>query len=194
VFRSLIDQAPQTRLDPRIVQPEVVAAFERIRQSHLRRLKDQARRAGERRQDRARSALARRWTILNLIPGAGQLQNGHWRKGVVVLTLELTLLAAHVASYYLLRSGSLRQPDGTFVEKDADGNVVHDRRGLAKALIGVNYASLGLLLGTLVYGVVDGFYYHFRQNRRIRRIIERPLTVTPLSAPGGAGVSLTLKF
>lgn len=194
VFRSLIDQAPQTRLDPRIVQPEVVAAFERIRLPRLRRLRDQARRAREKRRTRARRALARRWSILNLIPSAGQFQNGQWKKGLVVLSLELTMLAANLASYYLLRSTSLRQPDGTFVQKDADGNVVHDRRTLAKALMGINYASLGVLLGTLLYGVADGFYFHYHHKRRLNRIIERPLSVMPLPAPGGAGLSLTLIF
>lgn len=194
VFRTLIDQAPQTRLDPRIVQPEVVAAFERIRQPRLRRLRDLARRAREKKRDAARRSLSQRWGILNLIPMAGQFQNGHWKKGLVVLSIELTMLAANLTSYYLLRSTGLRQPDGTFVEKDADGNVVHDRRKLAKALMGINYASLGLLLGTLVYGMVDGFVYHFRRNRGLRRIIERPLSVTPLPVPGGAGVSFSLKF
>jgi len=194
VFRSLIDQAPQTRLDPRIVQPEVVAAFERIRLPRLRRLREQARRVREKRQNRARRSLARRWSILNLIPTAGQFQNGQWRKGLVILSVELTMVAANLASYYLLRSTSLRQPDGTFVQRDADGNVVHDRRSLAKALMGINYASLGVLLGTLLYGIADGFYFHYRHKRRLKRIIERPLSVMPLPTPGGAGVSLALKF
>jgi len=194
VFRSLLDQAPQTRLDPRIVQPEVVAAFERIRLPNLRRLRDQARRAGEKQRSLARSALRRRWGILNLIPAAGQFQNGHWRKGLLVLSVELAMLAANLTSYYLLKSSALRQPDGTFVEKDADGNVVHDRTGLARALMGINYGSLGVLIGTLIYGMVDGFYFHYRHNRRLGRIIERPLTVTPLPTPGGAGLSLSLTF
>jgi hypothetical protein len=194
VFRSLIDLAPQTRLDPRLVQPEVVAAFERLRQPHLRRLGERARRAQQKRRALARRALDRRWAILNVIPSAGQFQNGHWRKGLVLLSVELGLLAANLTSYYLLRSTSLRQRDGTFVERDADGNVLHDRRGLARALMGINYASLGLLLGTLVYGMVDGFYFHFRHNGRLRRIIERPLAVTPMPAPGGAGISLSLAF
>ena len=114
--------------------------------------------------------------------------------GVVLLSVNLALLAVNLASYYLLRSRSLRQPDGTFVEKDVDGNVVHDHRSLAKALMGINYASFGLLLGTLVYGIVDGFYYHHRHKRRLRKIIEQPLTVMPLSTPGGAGISLKLTF
>ncbi len=194
VFRSLIDLAPQTRLDPRIVQPEVVAAFERIRQPHLRRLKRQAQRALRKRRDRARQAMARRWAVLNVIPVAGQFQNGHWKKGLVLLSVELAMLAANLTSYYLLRSKSLRQPDGTFVERDVDGNVLHDRRNLAKALMGINYGSLAVLLGTVVYGLVDGFYYHYRHKRRLKRIIERPLSVLPLASPGGAGISLALKF
>ncbi len=198
VFRSLIDQAPQTRLDPRIVQPEVVAAFERIRLPRLRRLQDQARRLRDAKKERARRRLARRWAILNMIPAAGQFQNGHWRKGLVVLSLELTMVVANLTSYYLLRSDSLRQADGTFVQKDADGNVVHDRRTLAKVLMGINYASLGVLVSTLLYGVIDGFYFHFRQTRRLQRVIERPgpptVSLLPLVAPGGGGLSLTLKF
>ncbi len=197
VFRTLIGLAPGTRLDPRIVQPEVVAAFERVRQPHLRRLRERARRERARQRIQARRELDRRFVILSLIPLAGQLQNGHWKKGVALLTVELALLAANLSSYFLLRSTSLRQPDGTFVEKDADGNVVHDRRGVARALMGINYASLGLLVGAMLYGVVDGLYFHLRRNSQLKRTIERlsrPLAVAPLAAPGGVGVSLSLSF
>ena len=183
VFRSLVRQAPRTRLDPRLVQPEVISAFESVRRPLQLKLRRNAHRA-----------LARRYTVLNFLPPAGQFQNGQWRKAVVLLGLEVCFLTANLVSFYMLRSTQLRQPDGTFVEKDADGNVVNDRRNLAKALIGINYASLGLLLGTLVYGIVDGLVYNARENGRLRRLIERPLVILPMPTRAGAGIGLTLRY
>lgn len=190
VFRSLILLAPRTRLDPRLVQPEVIAAFDSIRRPHLEKLRLETLKVRR----RAQRSLSRRWAVLNVLPPVGQFQNGHWRKGLIVLTLELSMLAANLASYYMLRSKGLRQPDGTFVEKDADGNVVNDRRSLAKALMGINYASLGLLIGTLIYGMADGFVYHYREARRLKGIIERPVVIYPLPTREGAGLALSFTF
>jgi hypothetical protein len=182
-FRALVLEDPKVRLDPRLVPPEVVAAFEAVRQERLRELREAQRRAQR-----------PRYAVLNLIPSAGQFQNGHWRKGAVVLTAELALLAANLASYYLLRSPSLRQADGTFIERDAGGQVVSDRRGLAKALMGINYASLGLLLGTVVYGFVDGFVYHGKARRARARLLRDDLVVVPIPTAGGAGLGLGMTF
>lgn len=182
-FRSLLGLAPETRLDPRLVQPEVVSAFEAIRREQLRHL-----------QHEARARLRSKYAILNLIPAAGQFQNGHWRKGVVVLSLELAFLGMNIGSYYALRSPGLRQPDRTFIEKDAQGNVVKDHRPLARALMVVNASSLALFLGTVVYGVVDGFVYHYRQRKGIERLLGESLVLIPELAPGGGGLSLTGRF
>jgi hypothetical protein len=190
VFRSLILLAPRTRLDSRLVQPEVITAFGRIRRPHLEKLRRETLKV----RSRALRSLAKRYAVLNVLPPVGQFQNGHWRKGVIVLTLEVAMLAANLASYFLLRSKGLRQPDGTFVEKDADGNVVNDRRPLAKALMGINYASLGLLIGTLIYGMADGFVYHYREVKRLKGIINRPVVILPLPTRHGAGIALTFTF
>jgi len=179
-FRALVLEDPRFRLDPRLVPPEVVAAFEAVRRARILEL---------------RTATPRpRYAVLNLIPSAGQFQNGHTVKGAVVLSVELGLLAANLASYYLLRSPTLRQADGTFIERDAGGQVVHDRRGVAKALMGINYASLGLLLGTVVYGIVDGFVYHGRAKRARERLLRDDLVVVPIPTEGGAGIGLGLTF
>lgn len=183
IFKDLVELAPETRLDPRLVQPEVVAAFERIR---LRRA----------RADRkaVRRKLRKRYGFLNLLPPVGQFQNGHWRKAVVVLSLEVAFLAANIGTYYALRDKSLRQPDRTYVERDAQGNVVQDHRPLAKALMAINYASLALLVGTVIYGMVDGYVYYVRKKRRLERLLDQPLTVLPAPAPGGGALSITLRY
>ncbi len=183
IFQTLVSLAPETRLDPRLVQPEVVAAFERIRRSKLLQIRRAARRK-----------LHRRYGFLNLLPPVGQFQNGHWRKGVTVLSLELAFLGANIGTYYALRSRSLRQPDRTFVEKDAQGNVIADHRPLARALQVINISSLVLLCGTVVYGIIDGYVHYMRRKRSLERLLQQPMTLLPMPTADGGGVALTVRF
>jgi hypothetical protein len=183
LFRTLLRLAPETRLDPRLVQPEVVAAFEAVRREQLSNLREEA-----------RKRQGRRHAILNVLPSAGQFQNGQWQKGVTVLSQELAFLGMNIGSYYALRAPGLRQPDRTYVEKDAQGNVVKDHRTVAKALMAVNYGSLALLVGTFVYGVVDGFVVFYRQRRSLERLLGEPLVISPSLAPGACGLYLTYRY
>jgi hypothetical protein len=122
----------------------VVAFFERVRDRHRKK------RLAELEHRRPRSA------VLNLLPPAGQFQNGQRRKFGVLLAAELALLVVNVAS-----GGSLYatvRPDKTFPNPDR-----------AEALQITNWVSFGALMAVLVYGVVDGFVV----GGRIRRALDR---------------------
>ena len=58
----------------------------------------------------------------------------------------------------------------------------------------VNYGSLALLLGTVVYGIVDGFIYHYQHRQRLERLLRAAVVVLPGAAPGGGGLSLICRF
>ena len=156
VFYRLVTLDPRLKLDPRMVPPEVVLSFEKIRR---RRLAEMLR--------KRKVKPKRRYGILNFLPPAGQFQNRHKTKGWILLGLEVAFLATNIATYFALRSSGLKG-DGNYVVQDIDGNIIDDNRTTARALLGVNYASFGLLMATLVYGMVDGWVYMRRLDRRDR--------------------------
>jgi hypothetical protein len=185
VFGRLVEMEPTLKLDPRLVPPEVVQAFERIRRQKLARML--RRRLGKKK---------KRYGILNLLPPAGQFQNGHHVKAWIVLGLEVAFLTCNLVSYFYLRSSKLRG-NGSYVIQDIDGNIIEDHRNEAKALLGLNYASFGLLMATLVYGIVDGWVYMTRLERqeyRRRRFLKRQLRISAIGGPTAAGVSVALRF
>jgi hypothetical protein len=143
-FTEWLGLDPRARLDPSLVRPEAVAFFEQVRARH----RGERERELERR--RPRSAL------LNLLPPAGQLQNGQRVKFAVLLAGELALSAVSLATFVALRSS--QRPDGTFPDYDR-----------ALLLRDANWISTGLLAATVLYGVIDGFVVL----RRIRAEIDR---------------------
>ncbi len=137
---------PRAHLAPALVRPDVVAFFQQVRAHHRAELLHEV----ERR--RPRSA------ALNLLPPAGQFQNGQRAKFAVLLGLEVALLATNVATGAALYSTA--DSHGTFPDPDR-----------AVQLKVVNWASFGSLLAVLVYGVVDAFVV----GNRIRDEIDRDL-------------------
>lgn len=134
----------RARLDPQLVRPEAVAFFEEVR----RRTRDEGIREVERR--RPRSA----W--LNLLPPAGQFQNGEKGKFGALLACEVALLGLHVATGAALY-GTVRT-DGTFPDPER-----------AEGLRAVNWLSFVALGGAILYGVIDGFVVFKRQRDQLRR-------------------------
>jgi hypothetical protein len=183
VFGRVVDMDPTLRLDPRLVPPEVVTAFDKIRKQHL------AKKVRRVRHTRSRYA------VLNFIPPAGQFQNGQHLKAWLILAAEVSLLAVNLASYGVLRSKKYRH-GGSYVVQNIHGEIVEDHRKLAKSMLGVNYASFGLLLATVVYGIVDGYVVMHRQEkkeRKRRKFLEKQLSIAP--GPGmDVGVSLAVSF
>ena len=125
-------------MGPHFVRPEVVAFFEDLRRRYRAEL------AGE---VRKRSP---RYTVANLLPPWGQFQNRHRIKGYLVLSGELVLAAGSITTAALLYSW--RDKQGRFPGHEDDYSAVS----------ATNYACFAALAALVIYGVVDGLYYYYR--------------------------------
>jgi tetratricopeptide (TPR) repeat protein len=162
-FLMLLREDPTARLDPALVPPEVIAFLDEVRARHQAVIQ--------------RAAKARRPSAwFNLLPPLGQFQNGHKGKAWLVLALEVTFLTIDITTYWVARS--MPRSDGTVASE-----------GKFNAIKTLNLVSFCLLAGTIVYGVVDGFYYHGVRERAAAGVV-----VLPAPLPGGAGVSLASRF
>ena len=162
-FLMLLREEPTARLDPALVPPEVIAFLDEVRARHQAVIQ--------------KAVKARRPSAwLNLLPPVGQFQNGHKGKGWLILSLEVTFLAMDIATYWVARS--IPRSDGTVASE-----------GKFNAIRTLNIVSFSLLIGTVVYGVVDGFYYHAAREKAAAGIAVLP---TPL--PGGAALSMASRF
>lgn len=159
------------RLDPALVPPEAIVFFEDVRARHAAELRKY--RPGPER---------RRYRALNLLPPAGQFQNGHRAKGWVLASVGGLALATNVGTYLVLRSWC---DEGTGVCKSGD----ESRAGPARSLRTVNTTAGVLFLGAMVYGVYDGFR-HYRPNPA--RPPRASLQVVP--GPHGGVVSVHVSF
>jgi hypothetical protein len=159
------------RLDPALVPPEAIVFFEDVRARHAAELRKY--RPGPER---------RRYSALNLLPPAGQFQNGHRAKGWVLAGVGGLALATNVGTYMMLRSWC---DENTGVCKSGD----ESRAGPARSLRTINTYSGVLFLGAMVYGVYDG-YRNFRPNRP--RPPRASLQVVP--GPDGGMVSVHVTF
>jgi hypothetical protein len=159
------------RLDPALVPPEAIVFFEDVRARHAAELRKY--RPGPER---------RRYGALNLLPPAGQFQNGHHTKGWVLAGVGGLALATNVGTYLVLRSWC---DEDTGVCKSGD----ESRTGPARSLRTINTTSGVLFLGAVVYGVYDGFR-NFRPNRP--RPPRASLQVVP--GPHGGMVSVHVAF
>ncbi len=157
------------RLDPTLVPPEAVTFFEDVRSRHAAEL-------------RALRPRQKRYRVLNLVPVAGQLQNGETTKGLVIGGLELGLAVTNVTTYLVLRSWCKR--DGFTCESDGGDIPVAGRR-----VRFANYASGIALIGVYAYGVWDAFRGHRRRNREQAAPV---VSVVPME--GGVGLGTSLSF
>lgn len=127
------------QLDPALYPPEVVIFFNDVRARHGAEL-------------RARRPRAKRYFALNLVPPAGQFQNGERTKGFVLGGMLAGLAIGHATSFFVLRSWCTRVigPGGASLTCD------DSRADTARQLRTANLVTgVGLIL-TYAYGVYDG--------------------------------------
>jgi tetratricopeptide (TPR) repeat protein len=136
-FRDLLRLDPDAQLDPAFVRPEVVAFFEKVRGRYRLEV-----RTAERRGSRS--------VAVNLIPPWGQFRNGHRVKGYLVLSGELAFGVTSITTAALLYSW--RDDTGQFPDHEA----------AYRPLSVLNYVSFGLAAAVVVYGILDGIYYHYK--------------------------------
>lgn len=126
------------RLDPALYSPLVVSFFEGVRIRHAADL-------------RARRPTTRKWMALNLLPPAGQFQNGDRRKAWILGGTLTGLLAVNVTTFFTLRSWCTR-----VVGDGGQSDVCDGHEKASRALNVINIVSgIGFLVG-YVYGVYDG--------------------------------------
>jgi hypothetical protein len=144
-FLLLLREEPTTSLDPALVRPDAVAFFDDVRRRHQEELLAVYRRTRP-----------RYYWFLNLIPTVGQFQNRERAKGFILGAFDLGLLTTTVVSYELLSSW-----------EGADRTFAHHGRDYDSMRV-VNYVSFGLLLGSISYGIIDGFVIGQRRQRQER--------------------------
>jgi hypothetical protein len=154
------------RLDPSLYPPDVVFFFDEVKTKHAAEL-------------RKLRPTARRYWVLNLIPPAGQVQNGERTKGLVIGALLGGLLIGNVTSYLMLRSWCTRVTGSSGDSATCDDT--KDRAGSAANLRIVNIATGVGFIVTYAYGVYDGV-------SRYRRPEVQPF-VAPASGGGVVGIS-----
>jgi hypothetical protein len=153
------------RLDPALYQPDVVTFFNDVRTRNSALL-------------RARRPKPRRYFVLNLIPPAGQIQNGERKKALVIGGLITAFAIGNVATYFVLRSWCDE------VSGSGGQSVTCDAASAARTarMRAINVATgIGLLV-TYVYGVYDGVTGYRRRAR------EQPF-VAPVGGGGVIGIS-----
>jgi hypothetical protein len=128
-------------LDPVLVPPEAIVFFEDVRARHAAELR--ASRPPPRRRRRA---------VLNLLPPLGQFQNGDRAKGWTIAATGGLLLAAHVTTYWTLRSWCAD-----------DRTCGAGRTDTARAVRVVNLTTGVGVLAVYTYGAIDGFIRHRRR-------------------------------
>jgi hypothetical protein len=165
-LRAYLELEPDAHLDPALHPPEAVVFLEEVRTRHAGAL-------------RIARPLPRRKRIawLNLLPPAGQFQNGDTTKAWILGGIEVALLAINVSTYAMLTSSCK-----TDLTCDRDPSASRRMRT-------INLVSGGLLAGVYAYGVIDGYLGHGRITAR-----ERAVRVAVLPTGSGAMVAAALRF
>ena len=140
-------------LDPQLYPPEVITFFIEVRTKYAAEL-------------RARRPKRNRYMILNVVPAAGQFQNGEVTKGIVVGSLFGAFAIANVTTYLVLRSWCTRVTGDVGSSATCDGTAHHISS--AKTLSAVNIATGIGLIATYLYGVYDGVSGYRRREHEVQ--------------------------
>ncbi len=165
---------PNAHLDPALVPPEAVSLLEDVRAQHSTEI-DLRRKKGK-----------KRYLLLNLVPGAGQIQNGARTKGIVLSSGIGLLLATNLTTYFLLKKYCDNE-DRTCRRKGK--NIYSTAESLKSANLLAGYGAIALY----VYSIYDGVK-GYREHRR-RESEKNPymnFSVQPID--GGASANLSMEF
>lgn len=188
-FSDLLSLTPDYELDPLYYPIEVVDFFISVKSNNRDRLEElrRARAADEVRRKAAeeehrRAELAKlaktyyverthesRSLLVAVMPlGAGQFQNRHKTKGILLLSSELLLAAAATTSFALHES--LRQEASAPI---ANANDFHRFKQQEQVTRAVNQACLITLGGVLIAGFIDALYHFQPQTLTWRQVDEK---------------------
>lgn len=175
-FTALLIMAPNHRLDPFYYPADLIDRLDRLRDrlAELRIIHPQ--RSEEPRNEPPpclvpKETVVKRSRWVSFIPfGVGQFQNGDTVKGALFLSGEILALGANVGSYVVAER--LRGADGFYSPSNAR---------TARTLRIVQYTSLGVLAGLMVWGVLDAALNIRTEDRSIEMV-----PCAPLAPPGEA--------
>ena len=165
-LRAYLELEPDAHLDPALHPPEAVVFLEEVRTRHAGALRI-ARPPPKR----------KRIAWLNLLPPAGQFQNGDTTKAWILGGLEVALLAINVSTYAMLTSSC-----------NADLTCDRDPSS-SRRMRTMNLVSGGLLAGVVAYGIIDGYVGYGRISAR-----ERAVNVALFPTGSGALLTAALRF
>jgi hypothetical protein len=128
--------------------------------------------------------IIRRQYWVNFLPlGAGQFQNGHSRKGYVLMGLEMGLGGLSLATALTLR---FAYPNSRVSESD------YDR---AKGLAITQVVSGGLFFATVAYGIIDALIYYNKETVMEKRIeMQSRYHLTPVWSSKSASLQFTCSY
>ena len=173
-FVALLNLEPDFSLDPLVFPIDVVDFFTSIKRKHALKLEEIARaearaeeaqkKAEEKRRleeiEKLRTTVYVKKTVkyhsrlVAVMPfGAGQFQNGHYRKGIVFLSGELLLVSASIVTYALHENMRRISPWFYSSEKRRENEKLETGYRLA------NWISLGALGLMTLIGIVDSIYH-----------------------------------
>ncbi len=219
-FLAILSLRPEYELDPVVDPVAAVELFDEVKlrnAARIRAILDRERKEAERKRQEAlrRKKEAERKRLeamlakprnervvemkhywLNFVPfGAGQLQNGHRKKGFALMGLQAGLAAASLGLYF--GQWALINDRGLVDNKDWD-----TRQGLMYAQIAAGAACIGLM----IYGVVDALIYYEPGGATVRPIkyedppAKKPAEkkaswfIAPSLGPGAAGIGFGIAF
>jgi hypothetical protein len=140
-------------LDPQLYPPAVIEFFIEVRTKYAAQL-------------RALRPHKNRYMILNVVPAAGQFQNGDIGKGIAIGAAVTVFAVANVASYFVLRSWCSHVNGDAGSSVTCDGSQHHISS--AKVLSDVNVVSGIALIATYLYGVYDGVTGYRRKEHEVQ--------------------------
>lgn len=152
-FLAFLRLDPDGSLDPALYPPEALAFFEGVKTRHRAEIT-------------AQRPPPHRSIWLNLIPVAGQAQNGELTKGIVIGGVIGGLLVAQLTTYLVLHSWCDETSDGGMSSATCDDNSNHVHA--ATELRTVNLMLGGAAILTYAYGVYDGISHYRARSRELQ--------------------------
>jgi len=165
-FLAYLKAEPDARLDPALVPPEAVEYFNSVASKYRAQL-------------RALKPKPKRSIWLNLVPVAGQFQNGERGKGIVLGALLGSFVVANVTTYFVLRSWCNETSANGRTGATCD-SAASDHYQSASKLRTVNLVTGIGAIAIYVFGVYDGVTRY--------REITRELSIQPYATTNSVGI------
>ncbi len=175
-FLEYLRSEPDAHLDPALVPPEAITLLEDVRARNLAEI--EALRPKPKK---------KRYLLLNLVPGAGQFQNGDSTKGIVIAVGLGSLLTANIATYFWLKNNCDSEtrvcgnPDDEGASKARDYQTVNQLAGFAA-------------IGVYAYSIVDGYLGYRAAERAEKNPTRNHMRFGLLPRFGGAQVRWSFDF